>query len=343
MPAPLDYTALQQQLYGNGSAGPYGGFNYTQAQGAMGADPTKGPEQSMINTLGAGAGGPGQPMGAGAGGPAPPTGTTGDPSQGYSADQFNQWFASQYGQLPGQDLMTTIGTAVGAPAGPNGTFSQAQWEQAQQMAGRAQQGFFPEFQGPTYEAGASYQAPVYNAPQPFEAPQPFSYGDFRAPTQAEAQNDPGYQFALQQGLGALQGSAAARGLTRTGGTLKALMDYGQNAAAQQYGNVYNRAAQTYGMNRSNAAETYARNYDIARNTWQDNANLGLQAFRTNADVGRQSWLDNETARQGAYDRNYRAAQDAYNARFRGRELTFEDLFRRWQTQLSTNTQLALAD
>lgn len=54
------------------------------------------------------------------------------------------------------------------------------------------------------------------------------------------QADPGYQFRLDQGLKATQGSAGARGLNGSGATLKALANYGQNQASQEYGNVYNR-------------------------------------------------------------------------------------------------------
>jgi hypothetical protein len=53
--------------------------------------------------------------------------------------------------------------------------------------------------------------------------------------------DPGYQFRLNQGLDAITSNAAARGVLRTGGNLQDLMDYGQNAASQEYQNVWNRA------------------------------------------------------------------------------------------------------
>lgn len=71
---------------------------------------------------------------------------------------------------------------------------------------------------------------------------------FTAPTAVTEQNDPGYQFRLQQGQQALQNSAAARGGLLSGGTAKALADYNQNAASGEYGNVYNRALNTFGTN-----------------------------------------------------------------------------------------------
>lgn len=54
------------------------------------------------------------------------------------------------------------------------------------------------------------------------------------------QQDPGYQFRMDQGMQALQRSAAARGGLMNGGTLKGLTDYSQNAASNEYQNAYNR-------------------------------------------------------------------------------------------------------
>src|SRR5688572_20615428 len=68
----------------------------------------------------------------------------------------------------------------------------------------------------------------------------FTPPNFNAPTFADAQNEPGYQFRLKGGADAMERSAAARGSLRTGGTLKNLQEYGQSFAAQEYGNVFNR-------------------------------------------------------------------------------------------------------
>lgn len=51
---------------------------------------------------------------------------------------------------------------------------------------------------------------------------------------------PGYDFRLQQGLDAVQGSAAASGGLFSGRSMKALNDYGQGMASQEYGNYLNR-------------------------------------------------------------------------------------------------------
>lgn len=47
-------------------------------------------------------------------------------------------------------------------------------------------------------------------------------------------NTPGYQFAQQQGMDAIQRSAASKGTLLTGGTLKALQGYGTGLADQTY-------------------------------------------------------------------------------------------------------------
>lgn len=60
----------------------------------------------------------------------------------------------------------------------------------------------------------------------------FTMDDYKA--------DPGYQFRLDQGNRGIEASAAARGGVLSGGTLKALARYNQDAASQEYGAAYNR-------------------------------------------------------------------------------------------------------
>ncbi len=215
--------------------------------------------------------------------------------QTYTSDQFGQWYQGQYGNALTSDQWNQIGNAVGAP-GENGQYTQDQWNTGQQLAKgfQNQPAFFPEFQPPAYESGPAYQAPA----------------KFQAPTMEQAQNDPGYQFALKQGIGSIMSGAAARGVARTGGTMKGLIDYGQQAAAQQYDKVYGRAAQEY-----------AQDYQI----------------------GRDAWGVNQQQRDAAYDRRYKGESDRFNAGFRAKEMAFEDLYRRWRDNLNVNTQLALAD
>jgi hypothetical protein len=74
------------------------------------------------------------------------------------------------------------------------------------------------------------------------------FGQFQAPTAAQAAAMPGYQFQLQQGQNALQNSAAARGGLLSTGTAKALDQYSQGFASTDYGNLFNQALQGYQTN-----------------------------------------------------------------------------------------------
>ena len=57
---------------------------------------------------------------------------------------------------------------------------------------------------------------------------------------ADYQQDPGYQFRLQEGLKQLQGAAAARGGLLSGATQRGTQKYAQDVASQEYGNAYRR-------------------------------------------------------------------------------------------------------
>jgi hypothetical protein len=155
-------------------------------------------------------------------------------------------------------------------------------------------------------------------------PPAFSYADFKAPSYEEAASDPGYQFRTQQGQTALQNAAAARGTLADSGTLKALTDYGQNAASQEYANVWNRDLGAYTTNRGNAVDTYNTNYKTqyqdpyaaAINQWNTGRGNALSAYQANY----------QTQYADPYAASYKAAQDA-----------FAPQFANWQTQ-AQNTQ-----
>ena len=109
--------------------------------------------------------------------------------------------------------------------------------------------------------------------------------DFQRDFQAsDFQKDPGYDFRMQEGAKALQGSAAARGSLLSGGTLKALTKYGQDFASNEYNNAYNRfnadrdrrfsrlsSIAGYGMNANAANSGAGMNY--ANNVGNNYTNL----------------------------------------------------------------------
>ena len=61
------------------------------------------------------------------------------------------------------------------------------------------------------------------------------------------QQDPSYKFRVGEGQRAVERSAAARGGTFSGRTGRALVDYGQRAGSQEFGNVSNRLAALAGL------------------------------------------------------------------------------------------------
>lgn len=67
---------------------------------------------------------------------------------------------------------------------------------------------------------------------------------------ANLPNDPGYKFEMQQGRQAIEGTAAARGLLRSGRTLKDLVSYAQGLASQRAGDAFSRELNTFN-NRQN--------------------------------------------------------------------------------------------
>lgn len=68
---------------------------------------------------------------------------------------------------------------------------------------------------------------------------------FSAPTAAEAQATPGYQFTLGQGELALQNSAAARGGALSGGTAKDIAGYAEGLASTTYQQTFSNALAQY--------------------------------------------------------------------------------------------------
>ena len=63
---------------------------------------------------------------------------------------------------------------------------------------------------------------------------------------------PDYNFRLNQGLNTLQNSAAARGGLLSGNAMRAISDYGQNTAASEFGNYWNRMFQQSQMGQNAA-------------------------------------------------------------------------------------------
>jgi len=160
------------------------------------------------------------------------------------------------------------------------------------------------------DPGAGFQWPSFNAPS-FNAPTPFSYEAFKQPDFKDIFNDPSYKGRRDEGLQAIEHGAAAKGLTRLPNTLKALGSWNQDFASREYGNIFDRSANTWSMNRNNAADNYSKNYGISRDV---------------------------------FDRSYTGAKDTFDMNeFQPAKLTFEDLYRRWKSELDSTTAIATGD
>ncbi len=111
------------------------------------------------------------------------------------------------------------------------------------------------------------------------------YGGFYA--------SPGYQFRMDQGLGALDKSAAARGRLRSGAQNKAITRYAQGVASDEFGNYTNRLAQIAGLGGGATSQS---------------ANIGIQGARN---VG-NAFTGIGTTRQSGYDAWGRTAANIGN-------------------------------
>lgn len=118
-------------------------------------------------------------------------------------------------------------------------------------------------------ASGTYTAPNYT-PQG-TAPSPWT------PTTAgNMALDPGYQFRLEQGRKALEGSAAARGGLLSGNTLQGINDYAQGAASQEFGAADQRRRADYSTQYGN---------------FQDQRNFGRSTFESDRNFGQGQFTD----------------------------------------------------
>ena len=64
---------------------------------------------------------------------------------------------------------------------------------------------------------------------------------------ADFQTTPGYQFRMDEGVKGLDRSAASRGLLRSGAQQKAITNFGQGIASEEYGNYFGNLMSLAGM------------------------------------------------------------------------------------------------
>lgn len=129
---------------------------------------------------------------------------------------------------------------------------------------------------------------------------------FQAPDNLTEQNDPGFQARMKMGTDALQNSAAARGNLLTGGTAKALTNYGQDYGSSEYGNVYNRALgqyqQNYNIFQNNQSNLFNRLSALAGGGQVAASNISGGALQAYGQAAQQSGQAADALQNAAYQR-----------------------------------------
>lgn len=177
----------------------------------------------------------------------------------------------------------------------------------------------PSFTAPT-RAGAAAPLPTrQGATQPLPTYQ--DPGSFVAPDANAMTLDPGYQFRLAQGEDAAMRARSRAGILRTGNTLADLADYGQGAASQEYGNVFNRSKDVWD-----------------RSLQRANALLAGDTTRWNADAGERDATFNAGMSGWNADAGERDA--TYNAAVTGAQLNYAPTLMTWQADEAAKAKKA---
>lgn len=146
-----------------------------------------------------------------------------------------------------------------------------------------------------------------NAPGYGRYAKDFSMSDFTT--------DPGYQFRLEQGMRALNASAAAKGMGMSGANIKGATEYGQNLGSQEYQNAFNR----YQTNRASQLDPLFKLYTGGQSAAAQSAtqagNLGQNLGQTYTGLGQglgQAAVAGGNAQASGYINQANAMTNALN-------------------------------
>jgi hypothetical protein len=163
-----------------------------------------------------------------------------------------------------------------------------------------------------------FTAPALPDQDPFAFQEFGGFQPFEAPTAETMLQEPGFQFRLGEGRKALERSAASKGMLRTGGTFKGLLDYGQNFASNEYQNVYNRERDQNRMLNQDRLTDYQTRYGTASGIYDKNAAQRLADYdRTFSGAQSefapqmQGYLTQSSAQQRAGEQAYANAWQRY--------------------------------
>jgi hypothetical protein len=134
------------------------------------------------------------------------------------------------------------------------------------------------------------------------------------PSSVNLQQDPGVQVRFDRGLEALQRNQAATGITG-GAAAKALTDYGQGSASQEYQNAYQRALATSQRNQDINAQNYgqaASTYGLDSSNHQQWIANALQANNANNQFGLVANQANNANALNQYNANQANQTNQFN-------------------------------
>jgi hypothetical protein len=140
----------------------------------------------------------------------------------------------------------------------------------------------------------------YRFTAPNQALDPAQYKFAPTSGQQVLNDDPGYQFRLQEGMKALQATQAAKGGLLSGGAVKGALKYGQGLASQEYASAYNRALGRNEMDWTRAQYGNEQTYNRALNENQLGYERGLQGNQMGYERALQG---NELGYGRAYQQN----------------------------------------
>jgi len=122
-------------------------------------------------------------------------------------------------------------------------------------------------------------------------------GEFKAPTADSIYQDPAFKFRMDEGRRALENSKAAAGVLNSGGTLADVLNYGQQAASQEYSNIWNRDWSKYAQDWNNAYQMWSGNGTLANtkyNAAKDTANTNYSRQWQNYLTARDTFYQNQS-------------------------------------------------
>ena len=202
----------------------------------------------------------------------------------------------------------------------------------------------PDIESESYDYdpfAQEYSYEEFSPVEQFQAPvESVNFREFQAPTTEEAATDPGYQFRLAEGRRALENSASAKGMLRTGNTWKDLLRYGQGAASSEYDKVYGRRRGEHGMAYQQALQANqdqygralgeqqlafgqgAQSYGLNRQNQMDMYDRGFQRHGANQMGATRAQQLGEGSRLGAHQANLGATTGIYDRGFMGQQAAY---------------------